>query len=68
MTLDEMISHALEQCSIYGEYEFENLPLRVVLYPSGLQVWYVAGDPFEWIPITGEEVLEHLERASNTLK
>lgn len=61
MTLDKMISHALEQCSIYGEYEFENLPLRVVLYPSGMQAWYVRGDPFEWIPVSADFVIDLLD-------
>ena len=61
MTLDEMISHALEQCSIYGEYEFERLPLRVVVYPSGLQAWYVAGEALgEWVPVSADFVMDQL--------
>lgn len=61
MTLDKMISHALEQCSIYGEYEFEHLPLRVVVYPSGLQAWYVPGEhPFEWVPVSADFVMDQL--------
>lgn len=63
MTLDEMISHALEQCSIYGEYEFEHL--RVVVYPSGMQAWYVRGDPFEWVPVSADFVMDQLHGVIN---
>ena len=62
MTLDKIISHALEQCSIYGEYEFEHLPLRVVVYDSGLQAWYVPGDPFEWVPVSADFVMDQLDQ------
>lgn len=63
MTLDKMIAHALEQCSIYGEYSFEHIPLRVVMYPSGLQSWYVPGDhPFEWVPVSAEFVMDQLTK------
>ena len=58
LKVHEIISHALEQCSIYGEYELEDLPLRVVVYPSGLQAWYRRGDPFEWVPVSADFVMD----------
>ena len=68
---DEAIAKAIEDAAVAGEYEIaypsaespHRVVLRVVVYDCGLQAWYVPGDPFEWIPITGEEVLERLERA-----
>jgi hypothetical protein len=71
MTPDEAISHALEQCSTYGEYEFEypapdsghRIGLRVVTYHSGLQAWYIPGAPFEWVPVPADVVMGQLEAA-----
>jgi len=69
---DEAIARAIKYAATaVGEYEFaypsddnpHRVVLRVVVYDCGLQAWYVPGAPYEWIPITGEEVLERLERA-----
>lgn len=71
MTPDEAVSHALEQCSIYGEYEFEypapdsnhRIGLRVTAHPSGLQAWYIPGAPFEWVPVSADTVMDQMEAA-----
>lgn len=69
---EEAIAHALAEAATYGEYEMcypssddspHRVCARVVIYPCGLQAWYVPGDPFEWIPVAGAAVLDALYAA-----
>jgi hypothetical protein len=67
---EDAIAHALAEATTYGEYELcypsvdnpHRVVLRVVMYGC-LQAWYVPGAPYEWIPISGEDVITRLECA-----
>lgn len=54
-----------------GEYEIaypsddspDRVVFRVVMYDCGVQAWYRPGDPFEWVPVTGEDVIDAIYAA-----